>query len=152
MTKQVGQQPVGSGMGATPNGGASYGTQWESRAYDQALARLTDVQRIRSRHPGLLELIAFFPQGIDENNIDRLFPAISNQTTILNTFFPELRDQWIHHNACAAPRLPSSPGSDVVSASLRNQGSLLHLDGYRIRRWPAWARGIAMDHVGGPKC
>lgn len=33
--------------------------------------------------PALLEVVAFFPQGIDENNCDRLFPAIFD---ITNTF------------------------------------------------------------------
>ena len=35
---------------------------------------------------GLLEVVAFFPQGIDENNLNWLFPGISNRTTILDTF------------------------------------------------------------------
>ena len=34
----------------------------------------------------LLGVIAFFPQGINENNVDWLFPAIPNQTAILDTF------------------------------------------------------------------
>jgi len=36
-------------------------------------------------HP-LLEVVAFFPQGIDENNLDWLFPSIPNRTDILDKF------------------------------------------------------------------
>jgi len=35
---------------------------------------------------GLLGVVAFFPQGIDENNINRLFPTIPNGTHILDKF------------------------------------------------------------------
>ena len=35
---------------------------------------------------GLLGVIAFFPQGIDENNIDWLFPTISNRANIFDKF------------------------------------------------------------------
>ena len=34
----------------------------------------------------LLGVIAFFPQGVDENNVNRLFPDISNRTNILDKF------------------------------------------------------------------
>ena len=34
----------------------------------------------------LLEVVAFFPQGIDENNLDWLFPTISDRKNIFNKF------------------------------------------------------------------
>ena len=34
----------------------------------------------------LLEVIAFFPQGVTENNIDWLFPTISNRTDVIDKF------------------------------------------------------------------
>jgi tetratricopeptide (TPR) repeat protein len=35
---------------------------------------------------GILEVVAFFPQGIDENNLGWLFPDISNRSTTFDTF------------------------------------------------------------------
>ena len=43
-------------------------------------------QELGPEAQGVLGVIAFFPQGIDENNLDWLFPTISNRTDIFDTF------------------------------------------------------------------
>ena len=35
----------------------------------------------------LLEVVAFFPQGVDENNLDWLFPSISNRKNVFDKFY-----------------------------------------------------------------
>ena len=74
--------------------------EWKQRqtdvlqtGYNESLARTIQLSlaspMFRELGPdsrGLLEVIAFFPQGIDEDNLDWLFPAISNRSTIFDKF------------------------------------------------------------------
>ena len=61
--------------------------------YDESLAVTIELslaspmfQRLGPDARGLLEVVAFFPQGVDENNLDWLFSAISNRNTIFDKF------------------------------------------------------------------
>jgi len=43
-------------------------------------------QKLGADAKGLLGVIAFFPQGIDEKNLDWLFPTIPDRANIFNNF------------------------------------------------------------------
>jgi len=43
-------------------------------------------QSLGSDARGLLEVVAFFPQGVNENNLNWLFPSLPNGTVILDAF------------------------------------------------------------------
>ena len=43
-------------------------------------------QELGSDARALLEVVAFFPQGVDENNLDWLFPTIPNRKDVFNKF------------------------------------------------------------------
>ena len=74
--------------------------EWESRRIDvlrmqhnRSLAATIELslaspmfQELGPDARGLLGVIAFFPQGIDENNLEWLFPTISNRTNTFDNF------------------------------------------------------------------
>ena len=83
----------------------------------------------------LLGVVAFFPQGVDESNVNWLFPAISNGRDILDQFcvLSDIPEQRVCHDARAAPRLSLARGSSVVPTPLCSQGALLRPDDSRYR-------------------
>ena len=74
--------------------------EWDARRaqvlrtnFDESLAATIELslssptfRNLGSDARELLEVVAFFPQGIDENNLDWLFPTISNRRDIFDSF------------------------------------------------------------------
>jgi len=76
------------------------GREWEKRRtsmlqteHNTSLAAAIEVsltsplfQELGPDARGLLEVVAFFPQGVNENNLDWLFPSIPNRAEIFDKF------------------------------------------------------------------
>ena len=145
-------------MEAAPDGCTPVGIQREPGGYDRALPGLTSVWSTWPARSGALEVVAFFPQGIDEDNLDWLFPDISNRTIIFDTFYllsltyknggftttlAPLRDYLRLHDPTLSPLLCATKGRYCTRMSIhfdRNKPS------FKESRW-ILSEDVNVEHL-----
>ena len=106
----------------------------------------------------LLGVIAFFPQGVDEKNLDWLFPTISNSTTIFDKFcvlsltyrssgfitmLAPLRDYLCSKNPKASPLLCATKDLYVARLSVTVNPQL---PGFEDTRWIT-SEDVNVEHL-----
>ena len=73
-------------MGETANGSSSRTAFWEPRNNDRTFPRPPLFRELGSDARELVSVVAFFPQGVNEENTDWLFPTVSGGPNIFGKF------------------------------------------------------------------
>ena len=109
--------------------------------HDESLAAAIELslvspmfQKLGPETRVLLGIIAFFPQGIDENNLDWLFPTIPNRTRVFDgfctlslthrsngfvTMLAPLRDYLCHKDPASSPLFCATKDNYLRRLSVR---------------------------------